>query len=319
VHDVREARGIDRGARGVVPEIALMAAPELLYRWHEAFTSANGPSANVRHVLHVLSRYMKPDGTGAWPSQSTLAQKTNLGERTVRRALAEAARLGWILRRAKRDPRRDGRSWRRTEYMATLPKAAATVAAASAQFSKKVRPITTKRCGQALADELSTELSKKEVREARVHSQRGARRTPASKPKETAMKPTELPGFEVAGAEHQGARTPTRKRTFRMPADWRPNTVNGEWLTASGMSSEQQDSVITEFVRFERNAELLKSERGWQLAFSRNPIVKRAIAAAKGGRHGPRQERETAYARAGRKLREWCEREGLDPDDVGIH
>jgi hypothetical protein len=114
------------------------------------------------------------------------------------------------------------------------------------------------------------------------------------------------------------ARTPTpSKRPFTMPSDWQPNAVNREWLAANGMPTEQQESVVAEFVRFAQHSELRKNERNWQLAFHRNPIVKKAIASAiRGNGHATHKHGyETPFTRGGRVLEEFIEREcGVDGD-----
>jgi hypothetical protein len=55
-----------------------------------------GTSAR-KAVLMVLANYADQDGT-CWPAQATIAEETELGERTVRRALAELEADGWITR-----------------------------------------------------------------------------------------------------------------------------------------------------------------------------------------------------------------------------
>jgi hypothetical protein len=82
--------------------------------------SENGPTNPLaRLALMAVSLHMKADGTGAWPAQKLLAVRACMGERSVRRHLEIAERLGWIERtRTRRDK---GRAWYRTEYTACVP------------------------------------------------------------------------------------------------------------------------------------------------------------------------------------------------------
>lgn len=104
-----------------------------------------------------------------------------------------------------------------------------------------------------------------------------------------------------------------------MPADWQPNSINAEWMTDAGLTLVQIAKVVEEFVTWARHTGLRKSPKNWQLTFYRNPRVKTAVGSAKAGGkgNGTRQSggdgrTETPYERAGRRLREWAEREGLD-------
>ena len=50
--------------------------------------------ANSFIVLLMIANHAKSDGTGAWPSISTLAKESRLGERTVQRAILKLAKSG---------------------------------------------------------------------------------------------------------------------------------------------------------------------------------------------------------------------------------
>jgi len=91
-----------------------------LYAWRNAVMSERGPSNPLaRLVLMAISLHMKSDGTGAWPAQKLLAERTGMGERSVRRHLDALDRDGWIGRiRVRRD---GGHAWYRTEYEALVP------------------------------------------------------------------------------------------------------------------------------------------------------------------------------------------------------
>lgn len=92
------------------------------HRWRDAILSELGPANPIaRVVLLAVAQHMKADGTGAWPSQQTLAARAGVGERSARRHLDIAARLGWIERERVR--RAGGRNWYFTEYCAVVPPA----------------------------------------------------------------------------------------------------------------------------------------------------------------------------------------------------
>lgn len=75
-------------------------------------------SPRVAFTLLMLGTYMNADGGRCWPSQARLALECNAGERTVRRHLEEAERLGWICRRRRMGA---GQAWAITSYQASLP------------------------------------------------------------------------------------------------------------------------------------------------------------------------------------------------------
>lgn len=89
--------------------------------WLEAVTHEKhgAPHPQMRHVLLTLALHMNAKGASCFPSQGTVAKRTLLNERVVRRHLAAAAREGWI--RRVLFPRRHGLNWKRTRYFATVP------------------------------------------------------------------------------------------------------------------------------------------------------------------------------------------------------
>jgi hypothetical protein len=94
------------------------------FAWQWALSSEFGPkSATDRHVALVLSLYMRTDGLGAWPSQSTLAARSGLSARSVRDSLHRLVKGKW-LSRVTRKPRR-GRAAKGLgyDYAARLPRA----------------------------------------------------------------------------------------------------------------------------------------------------------------------------------------------------
>jgi hypothetical protein len=85
------------------------------YQWQDAIRQPCGLRPTTRHVLLVLSFYMREDGLGAYPSIETLRFRTGVSRRTVIRALRDAQK-GGFLRWRKGQP---GRS---NQYEATLPR-----------------------------------------------------------------------------------------------------------------------------------------------------------------------------------------------------
>lgn len=92
--------------------------------WLEAVTHEDhgAPHAGIRLALVVLALSM--NGAGDMnpkfaPSQVKIGKRCLAGERTVRRHLEAAIRLGWLQRvEAHRDR---GRNWKRYAYRATVP------------------------------------------------------------------------------------------------------------------------------------------------------------------------------------------------------
>jgi hypothetical protein len=91
-----------------------------LYGWRDAIASPAGPpSASTRHVLLTLSLYMTRGSKGvAWPSQASLAARTGLSLRTVKAAIADAEKSGWIVRGSMG---RNSQGWRLTRYQGVIP------------------------------------------------------------------------------------------------------------------------------------------------------------------------------------------------------
>ena len=87
--------------------------------WHWIrVVRARGPTVpTIRAVLYALAVRMDDNGE-AFPSQRTIATDTALGERTVRDAILEARRMGWL---AVVDHVRPGQSWRLSHYIACVP------------------------------------------------------------------------------------------------------------------------------------------------------------------------------------------------------
>lgn len=93
---------------------------QILFAWREAILSEFGPKSPVtRYVLLALSTRMELDGSGAFPSESTLAKMTGMTRRTIIPHLKIAESEGWINRRKDR---RKGQMWHRyTHYQPRFP------------------------------------------------------------------------------------------------------------------------------------------------------------------------------------------------------
>lgn len=93
-------------------------------QWMEALSHEKfgAPHAGIRLVLMIVALSMNSAGdmnpTFA-PSQVKLGKRCLAGERTVRRHLKAAIRLGWLQRVESRRDR--GRNWKRYAYRATVP------------------------------------------------------------------------------------------------------------------------------------------------------------------------------------------------------
>jgi hypothetical protein len=89
------------------------------WEWCQLIASEHGPAEiPTRLLLLVLAMYMSPAGDSAFPSQTTLARRAGMAERTVRNHLDLAEAAGWIRRCEKRRP---GQSWYVHSYVATIP------------------------------------------------------------------------------------------------------------------------------------------------------------------------------------------------------
>ena len=77
-----------------------------------------------------------------------------------------------------------------------------------------------------------------------------------------------------------------------IPNDFLPNEVNQKWLVDSGMSQSDQTELIRDFVNYWKLDSSKKTDKGWQMAFRKNPIIKRKITNYKhnGGKHETHQQ-----------------------------
>jgi hypothetical protein len=91
-----------------------------IYQWGEMINSRFGPSSEaLRCVLNVLLRHMGRRN-GAWPSQITIADRSQKSRRQTQRLLDEAQLTGWLKVQLMR--RTDnGSNWKVSVYRATVP------------------------------------------------------------------------------------------------------------------------------------------------------------------------------------------------------
>ena len=76
----------------------------------------------------------------------------------------------------------------------------------------------------------------------------------------------------------------SRATPTTIPDDWELNEANREWLASSGLSLDEQAQVVQEFVLWAQNSEHRKVN--WDVAFSRNPMVKSAVGRGKSRKNG---------------------------------
>lgn len=77
-----------------------------------------------------------------------------------------------------------------------------------------------------------------------------------------------------------------------MPNDFMLNETNKKWISDSNLSNTDKNIIIADFVDYWKLDESKKTEKGWQMAFRKNPIVKRAIVNSKhrGKNNGSHQQ-----------------------------
>jgi uncharacterized protein YdaU (DUF1376 family) len=73
-----------------------------------------------------------------------------------------------------------------------------------------------------------------------------------------------------------------------MHDDFRLNSTNNNWLNDSNLTFQERQDVIKDFIDYWILDESKKTVKGWQMAFRKNPIVKRKIVNSKhnGGKNG---------------------------------
>jgi hypothetical protein len=93
-----------------------------IIRWRNAVLSENGPKQFLtRYVLLVLGTYMNHEGDSCYPSIEALAKRCGFkSKHTVIKNIRLAIHEGWLKREKKRVAY--GKNWRRSSYVATLPK-----------------------------------------------------------------------------------------------------------------------------------------------------------------------------------------------------
>jgi hypothetical protein len=107
-----------------------MPTKSVRYPWRCAVLSDNGPECpGMRHVLITMNHHMDNSGR-CFPGIALIARETRLDERTVRRHLTAAVKLGWLKRESRRTA---GRAWRKYEYQAAYPQGAGIMPAPNAR------------------------------------------------------------------------------------------------------------------------------------------------------------------------------------------
>lgn len=66
--------------------------------WLGAITKSTKLDTNPKMVAQVLWNHAKADGTDAYPSQILIAQQAGISVASVKRALSDLERHGWVMR-----------------------------------------------------------------------------------------------------------------------------------------------------------------------------------------------------------------------------
>lgn len=104
-----------------------------------------------------------------------------------------------------------------------------------------------------------------------------------------------------------------------MSVDFRLNDTNMNWLDDSNLTGFEKSEIIKDFIDYWILDESKKTPKGWQMAFRKNPIVKRKIVNSKhqGANHGTRQQApKQSLAERATAAREKYERQ-IDAEPVG--
>ncbi len=77
------------------------------------------------------------------------------------------------------------------------------------------------------------------------------------------------------------------------------NDTNNDWLNDSNLSFHEKHDLIKDFIDYWTLDGSKKTEKGWQMAFRKNPIVKRKIVNSKhnGGQNGSYQQANPSRAK----------------------
>lgn len=115
----REASpGDENSYEGTSPDYSRVSDKFVVrFRWAVFNAELPGPR---KLVLFALSMVMEEDGSRCHPSESYIADKTGLGERTVRRHIKAAVKEGWLL--VKKTKLRNNKSgWINNVYVPLIP------------------------------------------------------------------------------------------------------------------------------------------------------------------------------------------------------
>jgi hypothetical protein len=141
-------------------------------------------------------------------------------------------------------------------------------------------------------------------------------RTPAPAPAHEEVSLTVISTGEGSSSRAPGARRATRSKPIVMPDDWEPHELNHQWLKASGLTDQQATAIIGEFRQWARLTGNRKAVKNWDLAFYRNPVVRKAVGRAlSGARHGPNPQRTSAYEESRERLERWAAGQGIAADE----
>ena len=78
-----------------------------------------------------------------------------------------------------------------------------------------------------------------------------------------------------------------------IPKTFDINQTNSDWLNNEGIPEPIRNTIIRDFVDYWLLDGAKKSEKGWQQAFRRNPVVKRAITNFKHNQNKPANKHQS--------------------------
>jgi len=221
------------------------------FSWRQAILEAE-LEPNTKYLLLVLSTYMNDHGTGCYPTQKTLAQRSGLSERAIRTHLRKALEAGWI---TVKPLGLKGQKWRSNDYRIAFPKAKraapvaapsgaeaeASVAAPSAENVRHQMPHVNQKVRQ-----ITTEGAANNDRKVR-------HQVPPNSPMNSPYNSPPLTEGSYQDSPHASdAEKPRRPGgLFRMFEGWSPREHFADLLFASGVPTDHDwEPDWQEFVLF---------------------------------------------------------------------
>jgi hypothetical protein len=89
-----------------------------------------------------------------------------------------------------------------------------------------------------------------------------------------------------------------------MPPDFDLNDTNKKWIDDSNLTDDEKTEAVKDFIDYWTLDESKKTNKGWQMAFRRNPIVKRKIVNSKHRGQGNGYEQKNTNSSGKKSLAE---------------